>query len=1093
MKRISFGSTSVAVNISQIRIGKNHDFHSLAVELEVLASNNAGPRRNPYTSTGSRTKNLFVAAVTSDQLTESFFVDNNNIIPYLTQEASSPSVIIMKRTLDGGPSPRNYRANYGGNVSSGNSFSLTIDGSSLSNLTIFAGVLTTTLRTRRDIHSLTSMDKLICIRAGQRQETNIVLYTDKAKTNVWVGKAYQDNSGNWFKAVVGRAGSGKLYAVIVPNTKVIFLWDAEKVLNRQLVNLPSVLYNTNKGINSKKAIVQNIKRHSPNYFSSLYTSKIDSGDLALTFAFNKIDFFRNKGLFGDLIQNIPALISSFSLASTKILRKRVTTNRPSNELTGGGANSEYIDSEKIITQTPTFPALAGPHTNVLMVAATDAGAKDLTYGYYAYGVEFVFIDKTSEKIKGLVDDPINGLRFHVNMLTALYKRASLPNNYDRYSRRYTPQWNAAQPGELDSALGAIARYIGVLNVFYKSLESELGKPLQSLQQEIYNMTARANNGPEGINLLIQIINNLISEINNFLKKRNIYGPNSAAELKTGSSRISQGARIIKVKYYFNEFVDAEEFVDYGFDYLATEGSEQETSAYNPFKIVSYEKIRSLLALENTTYNNTTNNAFSPITLTPNFFNLYGKRHALNTTGPNRGKQDAALGSLLAASNLYRNSPIDLAQFMLPDPGATSQSDEFNTIRNGLKMMEHGGCSVEIDATIDDKQRGIFSTYNSLALEEDNNLLDAAKKLSESSPFVVNKKSPTSTADFILSVDNAGQPSQAQVISKLNPDFVAYLTQTDYFVSETRNNSTTIKNITDGKVFRSANNSVSAFLQEVQDQPTPNPKRPAPRISQLLLDDDISPRTPSIQEYTYAQILESSQVKATQTATVAMTIGSTRKTQYLAGFGRLNDSLMLQRPIWIDLTATDINNFAAGGSSILCRFVDQTSQFSPFEGVAAPVYNSMFILSNTMSLPVAPQLFVPESGLVPNVLPPTVTQDDSMSYSTSYIPGTQENRDEAPPLSSQNGDESTNNRESLYTSGKDYILPNGQRYAGYYHIYIRNNGTAIAMVGPTHVGTSHETLKPISPMARRELQLAGRNASSGTGTPATPQGPSGMGY
>jgi len=1102
MRRVSFGSSELATYICQAQISKNHDFHSLEVQLKVLASNNAGRRRNPYASSGAtKTKSLFVVAVTSKHLTEKFFANNGSIVPYLNQTATSPQVVVMKRSLDNGVSAGQYRTSYGGNASSGRFFSLTVDGADIENLTIFAGILVTTLRTRQDLYAITSIDKLIAIRDGERQESNILLYTDAAKTNIWVGPSYQDYSGQWFRPLYGRPGSNRLYASTVPNTKVVFTSDTEEVLNRPLVNLPSTLYNVNKGINSKKDIIQNIKKHETNYFSSLYTAKIDSNDLALTFAFNKLDFFKNRGLFSDLIQNVPALINSFSLKSTKILRKRVTTNRPTNELTGGGANSEYADSEEIVTLTPTFPALVGPGSNILMVATTDMGANDLTYGYYAYGVEFIFIDNTYEKIKNMIDSPTNGLQFHLTNLFSLYKTVSLPDNYDLYSRQYTPQFMASQ--SWDAAANAIARYISVLNVFYKSLETELGNSFEEIQQKIYNITVRPDNGPEGINLLIQLITNLISEIDSFLKKRHTYAPHASPNLKTGTSKVGgSAARMIKVKYYFNEFVDAENLVNYGYDYLATDESDYNNAVYNPFKVVSYGKIKELLALESATYNADSAFVFNSINLTPNFFGLYGSQQTLNTTDPTQNRKNLALASLLAAGNLHKNSPIDLAQFMLPTPGATDQSDELSTMQNSLRMIDHGGCTIEVDTTAEGESAGIFNAYNSSIVESDDNLLDASIKLSNESPFVISSatQNPVSLSNFVLSLNNGAQTPEIQKIIDLNLNFVAYLTQTDYFVSRTGKNSATIKNITDRNVFRSANNDIPTFLQSALDQArAPKASPGAAQVSKILLANDPSSPAPSMQQYAYARQLDSAPVEAAQVATMALAFGTVRKAQYLAGFGQLNGSLMLQRPIWIDLTSAAIDNFSTAGNSILCRFVDETSQFSAFEGITAPIYNSLFILSDNTSPPVAPQISTVEIAPIPALNTQDTTDYSSMAYATAYIPGIRENHQMADSHTSEN--ELKDETENLYTSGNDYTLSNGHTYVGYYHIDVGANGRATAAVGHSHSATAHQILKPISNRARRELSRASRNAGSTAGSspsgspgmPPTTPVPTGTGY
>ena len=51
-----------------------------------------------------------------------------------------------------------------------------------------------------------------------------------------------------------------------------------------------------------------------------------------------------------------------------------------------------------------------------------------------------------------------------------------------------------------------------------------------------------------------------------------------------------------------------------------------------------------------------------------------------------------------------------------------------------------------------------------------------------------------------------------------------------------------------------------------------------------------------------------------------------------------------------------------------------------------------------------------------------------------------------------------NKDNLYTKGREYLLPDGKNYIGFYH-YDAQTGNY--MVGPRHVGTTHDILVPIS--------------------------------
>ena len=53
------------------------------------------------------------------------------------------------------------------------------------------------------------------------------------------------------------------------------------------------------------------------------------------------------------------------------------------------------------------------------------------------------------------------------------------------------------------------------------------------------------------------------------------------------------------------------------------------------------------------------------------------------------------------------------------------------------------------------------------------------------------------------------------------------------------------------------------------------------------------------------------------------------------------------------------------------------------------------------------------------------------------------------------------RENLYTSGNEFLLPNGEVYVGNYHVHV----TGGAMVGRSHVSTPHDRLTPLTDQAR----------------------------
>ena len=66
----------------------------------------------------------------------------------------------------------------------------------------------------------------------------------------------------------------------------------------------------------------------------------------------------------------------------------------------------------------------------------------------------------------------------------------------------------------------------------------------------------------------------------------------------------------------------------------------------------------------------------------------------------------------------------------------------------------------------------------------------------------------------------------------------------------------------------------------------------------------------------------------------------------------------------------------------------------------------------------------------------------------------------------------NSLEALYTNGADFLLPNGEKYVGHYHLhYDESRGKYIAMAGEVHTALPHDTLTPASNKAQRLLVKA----------------------
>ena len=792
-------------------------------------------------------------------------------------------------------------------------------------------------------------------------------------------------------------------------------------------------------------------------------------------------------MYSDLIKNEARLMSAFTLNAIRIVRKRVTTNTPTNDYTGLGHPQDFGDKIEFITDKPSFINALGDKA-VLLVSATDKNFKDVTFGIYSYGTEMVFVDNTHNVIKNVIDDPFNGLRQARDKLKVLYADCSRENNYDSLSDQLTDafqnQLSSLSP-ENKIWITAIKDYFNALNIFYKNLESNLGYSINDLSSQLYDCTNPFTNGPSGVSLLMELIIGLMTSLDTLENVDIAFQDPKAAKKQVSNVLLNNVSRLVKIKHYFDDYIDAEEMTDYGFDYLKTRGNLGVASAINPFKIVRYEEMLGIVSNEDVKLAIPTPPPTSGIFLTPNYIKLNGAQEPLNTNNPDQESKNQLIASSLVAANKLRNSPPDFSPLDIPNDGNVHPTDELKIISNSLKIMAAGGCDITIRRDINIEKlenneflptsRGLFDSYRVGSLENDANLLDAAEKMSEDSYFVINATGTTGNSFPQYSESTKtpfGRDELYNDMMDLNKDILFYLTQTDYFNPSPGHAKSTIKNITDANIFKSVNQDLDSFDQEVLDNAAANIGPANSVLRQAIMIHNPEPPIISQQETNYASQFRSPR-SALEIATLSLST-PLRKVQYLAGFRRLNGLVLPNSPIWVDLSRSQLKNLSTLGSTVLARLVDHQNGFSPFKGIEAPTYNSLFILgpsglSFNNNLPVtflATQ--IPDSAF--RKLNKLVEGGYSQNRFATSFKG-----DQQLPRALRNENISSrvkNGFNNLYTNGIDYVTSIGASYSGYYHIrYNSARKRNVAMTGPTHTSAPHETLTPVSKRAKAELQQA----------------------
>ena len=141
-------------------------------------------------------------------------------------------------------------------------------------------------------------------------------------------------------------------------------------------------------------------------------------------------------------------------------------------------------------------------------------------------------------------------------------------------------------------------------------------------------------------------------------KRGSIKPGSAQNVNTKTAKLGNSFRIVKTKHFFNQVVDAEDLVNNGYDYLSVQEASAEQPTYSNFRILSFSEFDSVKNTEITKYDNLAFSDKDDVSLTPNYFSLYGQQNKINLPDPITDTNDQAIATKILVSNELRNSPLD---------------------------------------------------------------------------------------------------------------------------------------------------------------------------------------------------------------------------------------------------------------------------------------------------------------------------------------------------------------------------------------------------------------------------------------------------
>ena len=182
----------------------------------------------------------------------------------------------------------------------------------------------------------------------------------------------------------------------------------------------SQIKNLSAAAKARLDVMKRVRENSYNYLSEVMYSKTDNNNLNITFGVNYGAILNRNALYAPLYAVYSELLSSCTMLSIRLLRRRVKKPDLYNKLTGGDIPNRVMDDNM---ETPIgHPQQINVNTNngVLHYTITDSGMDDITTGIYEYGVEIQVLDGSVQKLNTLLSDSTMGLLAGSTKIRTLY-------------------------------------------------------------------------------------------------------------------------------------------------------------------------------------------------------------------------------------------------------------------------------------------------------------------------------------------------------------------------------------------------------------------------------------------------------------------------------------------------------------------------------------------------------------------------------------------------------------------------------------------------------------------------------------------------
>ena len=661
---------------------------------------------------------------------------------------------------------------------------------------------------------------------------------------IWTGDVHQDGINDW------RTGNGEMGVNSGSPLRVKKVVNSKIVDQRNLARMERLSFNfnklsalttTNKSIRDRLKALEKIKKDHPSYISPLYFTKNENNNLSLYFGFDYLEAVVNNAKYEALYDSQLEKLSSCTVKSKRVIRRRVNKPNVFNRLTGGDSPLRLFDDRIEVIGDPGPAMDYNTSTGVRQYVIKDTKMKDITTGLYEYGFEITIEDNSRDKLLNILTDTNTaspGIDLLVGQLERFLTKSLLPGNYNLLTNQYTPSFvakiksgdaietsatglnpligagNETITQEYSAALQSIvsrdslARAYGGAQQTGQSLlggpetvtimhgspwvlgVTKYGSALSFLfgpqdMQDLTNLSIATNpliTGPAGIQFLIKLLKDFSSSLRSAIGVTRGTAISTTNMAQAPSAPTTGGKKIFTIRQWFLNAVDADKLNDYGLDFLNL-GPEPsgtgEVLKRIPFD--SWERI-----IENQVGKDSGITVDGAVFLTPNFLRLPHKLPLNLYLDDEVTKNAIAEGFYeILYANMYRNSPIDLTPGSALAVNSALGQTSINVIQNQNALMHFNGCVASVFQHVPANPiMSIFATpeTNQALADDYEKTLDSSVPLSTTSDFVVGPELEALTAGLLGSLSiNLLQPGAGGSTSNLITQLVANVSQVSNYL------------------------------------------------------------------------------------------------------------------------------------------------------------------------------------------------------------------------------------------------------------------------------------------------------------------------